>query len=186
VGYDRLLAIGDMSAWKNYIVTAEATVHYINDSAIPAPASHVENVFGVGIVVGWKGHTPDIFGQPSSIQPNVGHPFPAVGWYSDSGRIGPVLGLYQNTPTHPESVMTYLPGTGLALNFETKYIFKMQVTTNANRQTNHYSLKVWPAASAEPALWTVQADGDLSQGSVLLAAHRTDVSFGKITVTGLP
>jgi len=186
VGYDRLLDIGDMSAWKNYVVTAEVTVHYINDSNIPAPPSHTDNVFGVGFVVGWKGHTKDVFGRPSSEQPGVGHPFPAVGWYSNSGGIGPYLSLYQNTPSHHESVMAYLPSNGLALKFETKYVFKMQVKANPDNRSSHFSFKAWPASSPEPSQWSVQADGDLSQGSVLLGAHRTDVSFGKITVAPVP
>jgi hypothetical protein len=186
IGYDRLLDIGDMSAWKNYVVTAEVTVHYINDSNIPAPPSHTDNVFGVGFVVGWKGHTKDVFGHPSSEQPGVGHPFPAVGWYSNSGGIGPYLSLYQNTPSHHESVMAYLPSNGLALKFETKYIFKMQVKANSDNRSSHFSFKAWPASSPEPSQWSVQADGDLSQGSVLLGAHRTDVSFGKVTVTPAP
>jgi uncharacterized repeat protein (TIGR01451 family) len=186
IGYDRLLDIGDMSAWKNYVVTAEVTVHYINDSNIPAPPSHTDNVFGVGFVVGWKGHTKDIFGRPSSEQPGVGHPFPAVGWYSNSGGIGPYLSLYQNTPSHHESVMAYLPSDGLALKFETKYIFKMQVKANPDNRSSHFSFKAWPASSLEPSQWSVQADGDLSQGSVLLGAHRADVSFGKVTVTPAP
>jgi hypothetical protein len=186
IGYDRLLAFGDMSSWKNYVVTAETTVHYINDPNIPAPASHVENVFGVGILVGWRGHTHDIFGVPSPEQPGVGHPFPAVGWWSNSGGIGPYLSLYENTSSHHESVMSFQPSSGLALQFETKYIFKMQVQEIPGTASSHYSFKAWPASEPEPPLWNVESDGDLSQGSVILGAHRTDVSFGHVTVTPLP
>jgi hypothetical protein len=45
--------------------------------------------------------------------------------------------------------------------------------------------KAWPASGAEPAAWDVQGDGELSKGSLVLAAHRADVSFGTVTVTGL-
>lgn len=185
IGYDRLLDIGDMSRWKDYLVTAEVTVHYITDSKISPPAGE-DNGFGVGIVVGWKGHTKDVFGRPSSEQPGVGHPFPAVGWYSNTSNLGPYLNLYQNTPSHQERVMAYLPSDGLALKFETKYIFKMQVKANPDNRSSHFSFKAWPASSPEPSQWSVQADGDLSQGSVVLGAHRTDVSFGKVTVTPAP
>jgi uncharacterized repeat protein (TIGR01451 family) len=182
VGYDRLLNLGDMSAWRNYVVTAEMTIHYINDSRIPAPPSHIENVFGVGILVGWTGHTHEGYPQ----QPGYGHPFPGIGWWSNSGGIGPWLSLYQNTARHPESVMAYQRSNGLPLQFETKYIFKMQVRQNGSNNSSHYSFKVWPAGSAEPSAWNVEADGELSNGSVILGAHRTDVSIGKVTVNGIP
>jgi uncharacterized repeat protein (TIGR01451 family) len=186
IGYDRLLNLGDRAAWRNYVVTAEMTIHYINDSDIPAPQSHTDNVFGVGILVGWTGHTRDVFGRPSAEQPSVGHPFPGLGWWSNSGDIGPWLSLYQNTPSHQESVMSYERSNGLPLRFETKYIFKMQVRQNGSANSSHYSLKVWPSGTAEPATWNVEADGDLSNGSVVLGAHRTDVSIGKVTVNTIP
>jgi uncharacterized repeat protein (TIGR01451 family) len=186
IGYDRLLNLGDMSSWRNYVVTAEMTIHYINDSSIPAPPSHIENVFGVGILVGWTGHTHDVFGNASPEQPGYGHPFPGIGWWSDSGGIGPWLSLYQNTASHPESVMAYQWSDGFPLQFETKYIFKMQVRQNGSGNSSHYSFKAWPAGTAEPPAWNVEGDGDLANGSVILGAHRTDVSIGKVTVNAIP
>jgi hypothetical protein len=67
-----------------------------------------------------------------------------------------------------------------------KYVFKFAVQRNPNNTSSHFSLKVWPAGTIEPASWNLQADGDASTGSVMLAAFRTDVSFGKITVVALP
>jgi len=82
--------------------------------------------------------------------------------------------------------MAYQRSNGLPLQFETKYIFKMQVRQNGSNDSSHYSFKVWPAGTAEPPTWNVEADGDLSNGSVILGAHRTDVSIGKVTVNGIP
>ncbi len=186
VGYDRLLTIGDTSTWNDYVVTAEVTLHYISDPNIGPPANHIDSDFGVGIIMGWHGHTPDIFGVPENVQPNLGHPFPAVAWYSSVDGYGSVLQLYQNTASHPEQVMAYQPSSGLALQFETKYIFKAQVTLNTGGTSSHFAFKVWPSGTLEPSAWNVQSDGDVSQGSIVLAAHRSDVTFGQISVSPLP
>ena len=184
VGYDRLLTLGDMSAWKNYQVTAEVTLHYIWDPNFAGPPGH-DSDFGVGIVMGWKGHTTDVFGQPDSAQPGFGHPFPGLGWYTSAGGYGNVLQLYENTSDHRETVMTY-DTSGFQLQFETKYIFKVAVHQNAGQSTSHFSFKVWASGTAEPSAWTLESDGQLSQGSIVLAAHRSDVTFGQITATALP
>jgi regulation of enolase protein 1 (concanavalin A-like superfamily) len=186
VGYDRLLTIGNSSTWKDYVATAEVTLHYISDFNLTPPANHNDSDFGVGILVGWHGHTSDIFGVPQNVQPNIGHPFPAVGWYSSAGGHGGVLQLYQNTATHIEQVMAFQPSSGLALQFETKYIFKIQVTLNSGGTSSHYSFKVWPSGTTEPSTWNVQSDGDVSQGSIVLVAHRSDVTFGQVSVSQLP
>ena len=186
VGYDRLLTIGDTSTWQDYVATAEVTLHYINDPGINPPANHGDSDFGVGIIMGWHGHTSDVFGVPQNVQPNIGHPFPAVAWYSSAGGYGSVLQLYQNTASHTEQVMAYQPSSGLALQFETKYIFKVQVTLNSGGASSHFAFKVWPSGTAEPATWNVQSDGDVSQGSIVLVAHRSDVTFGQISVSPLP
>src|SRR5205823_4704851 len=52
-GYDRILDIGQRNTWQQYVVTAETTLNRIN------PAG-----FGVGIVVGWQGHTTIQYGVP--------------------------------------------------------------------------------------------------------------------------
>lgn len=187
VGYDRLLTLGDMSTWQNYVVSAEFTLHFISDANIPAPANHGDADCGIGILVGWKGHTntppPHWPANGPAAQPNFGHPFPAVGWYSSAGGKGLVLQLYENTPTHPEKEVVYQPSAKPPLQFETKYVFKMQVQRHSGQSSSHFSFKVWPAASAEPSNWTLQFDGDLSQGSVVLAAHRSDISIGAVNVS---
>jgi uncharacterized repeat protein (TIGR01451 family) len=188
VGYDRLLALGNMASWQNYVVSAAFTLHYVNDFNIPAPASHGDSDCGVGILVGWRGHTntpPPNWPAGPVAQPNFGHPFPAVGWYSSAGGKGLVLQMYQNTPTHPEQQVVYQASARPPLQFETKYIFKMQVQRRGAQNRSHYSFKVWPASSPEPSGWTLQFDGDLAQGSVVLAAHRADVSIGAVNVIPL-
>lgn len=59
-GYDRLLAIGDMS-WKDYEVTVPITVHSLN-------TNDLSNSAGVGLIARWRGHF------------QVGSEQPAAGW----------------------------------------------------------------------------------------------------------
>jgi hypothetical protein len=170
IGYDRLIAIGDRTTWRNYTVTAEVTLN----SGYPFG-------YAVGIIVGWQGHTTVQYGQILPDQPRTGHPFPGLFQYSSDG--GPAnLNIYENTPTNPEHVMVK-DTSGKTLQLGTKYIFKGQVAANASRGS-HYSFKVWAASSPEPANWDLQTDGELSQGSIVLAAHMANVNFGRVTITG--
>jgi hypothetical protein len=91
--------------------------------------------------------------------------------------------MYENTPTHPEREVVYQPSAKPPLLFETKYVFKMQVQRHTGKNSSRYSFKAWPASTTEPTNWTLQFDGDLGQGSVVLAAHRSDVSIGAVNVS---
>ena len=64
------------------------------------------------------------------------------------------------------------------------YTFKFQVTDNAIGGS-HFRFKVRKTGTTEPGTWLVQADGELSRGSIVLGAHRAEVSFGVVTVTPL-
>ncbi len=55
------------------------------------------------------------------------------------------------------------------------------VTDNAVGGSD-FRFKIWKTGTAEPSAWLVQANGDLSRGSIVLAAHRADVNFGNVTV----
>jgi hypothetical protein len=171
-GYDRLITFGDMKSWMDYEVTGEVTAHAFDC-----------HDYGVGIVVGWQGHTSSDNGVMKPDQPRTGHSFPGLGWISTLGsNLAPhaQFNIYANTAATPEAALAadtsgrlMLPGV--------KYIFKFQNKANI-AGGSHYSLKVWPAAEPEPEKWDLEADGQKAQGSVVLGAHQVDVSFGKITV----
>jgi hypothetical protein len=185
-GYDRLLTLGEMS-WRNYVVTADLTFHYVRDYHVSPPSGRDRNT-GSGILVGWKGHTstpqpPGYTGPPA--QPTFGHYFPAIGWYTSEGGNGLVLEIYRNTVAHPEKMVVFQPSAQPALRFETKYTFKMQVQQHGTSSASRYYFKVWPSSTAEPANWTLQFDGELSEGSIVLGFHRSDVSIGAVTVNPL-
>jgi hypothetical protein len=173
IGYDRLLTLGDMTAWHNYDVSAEITIHSLGSPD-----------YGVGIVVGWKGHSTLQYGVPLPDQPRTGHPFPGLGWYNYDPTKGPApqICIWENTATNIETVMVSSVRT-LAL--ETKYNFRFRVQA-AGTTSSTFSLKVWPSGTIEPAAFDLTATGDLSQGSVVLGSHRADVTFGNLSVTALP
>jgi regulation of enolase protein 1 (concanavalin A-like superfamily) len=175
-GYDRLITLGDISAWTDYEVTAEVTVNAFDC-----------HDYGVGIVVGWQGHTTADNGVIKPDQPRTGHPFPGLGWFATLGsNLAPnaQFNIYANTSATPETALAK-DTTGRKMTVGAKYMFKFRTVQNT-LGGSHYSLKVWLASSPEPTNWDLQADGVKTQGSIVLGAHRVDVSFGKINVIQLP
>jgi hypothetical protein len=176
VGYDRLIAIGEMNTWTNYEVTAEVTVNTVDCMD-----------FGIGIVTGWRGHSTVQFGQALPDQPRTGHVFTGLGWWT-SEVPGVPRGssaneeIYNNTVLHPETILT---AKTRFLTRGTKYIYKFRVDPNGP-SNSLYSLKIWPASMPEPLLWDMQAVGELNAGSILLATHKGDVSFGRVSIVPVP
>lgn len=166
--YDRLVAVGDTS-WLDYEVSVPITIHQffgVDDGKDP----------GVGILVRWNGHGDD------SEQPHYAHPFGGLGWfrypYSTAGR----LAIRGN-----ENYLIDEDDSGRQLELEVPYIFKIRVETRADGRS-YYSFKVWEAGHDEPATWDLSGYGENAyayegHGSLLLVAHRTDASFGDVTVT---
>jgi regulation of enolase protein 1 (concanavalin A-like superfamily) len=175
VGDDRLIDIGDVT-WTDYQVTVQMTINALECTA-----------FGPGVVIGWKGHTTDPT-QPQPDQPRTGHPFFGLGWYATTGNETPAqakLNIYANSPSFPETPLVQ-DTSGWKPVLGQQYTIKFAVQRNPNGTSSHFSLKIWPSNTAEPANWNLQADGDASSGSVLLAAYDADVSFGNVSIVPLP
>lgn len=159
-GYDRLVAIGDRD-WTNYEVVVPVTLHKTSNGA------------GIGILVRWNGHTNN---PVATANPKSGWlPLGAIGWYY-KGR----LELYGNGArilgTRRRTLQKGIP-----------YIFKMQVQTLPGGSPI-YRFKVWRQGRAEPRGWDIERRGrrsDPKHGSMLLVAHKADVSFGPVIVTPL-
>lgn len=174
LGYDRAVAIGDLS-WTNYEITAEVIVHGIDTTGFRWPSLHP----GFGITLRWQGHT-----AWDDAQPRWGYtPIGASSWYSwrSKGDLRRTrLSLGGEGPTQIAPAFE-------TLQFETPYYFKMRVQEAAGGGSAYY-LKVWQAAAAEPADWLLTySEGieDLAAGSVLLVAHHVDVSFGDLRIVPL-
>jgi len=174
IGYDRLIAMGDMS-WKDYQVVVPVTVHRLN----PAGWKHPSGGPAVGVLMYWSGHTdyPRAGWQPKSGWLPLG----AIGWYrwvNDSGAEQlQFLGSRNETLAKDTS--------GKKLEFDKTYLFKISVQS-VGRDQPIYKLKVWPEKDTEPENWDLIAEGypdDPESGSMLLLAHEADVTFGDVEIT---
>jgi uncharacterized repeat protein (TIGR02543 family) len=161
--YDRLIAIGDMQ-WMDYEVTVPITIHQFFDIDP-----------GVGILVRWNGHDEDEY------QPHIWPPFGGLGWfrypYEAFGRVS-IMGNGMADIARDYS--------GRQLETGVPYIFKMRVETELTGKSL-YSLKIWEAADPEPPSWDLTGygndiDPDEAHGSMMLVAHRTDASFGDVSI----
>ena len=168
-GYDRLVAIGDVT-WTGYEVTVPITIHSIDSVS----GNYSRDGSGLGFVMRWNGHTDNPW---PGWQPKTGYlPIGADGWY-DAKPSNPMLKLEGNGYS--------LSSTPRALNFEVTYDFKMRVETISG-QGSFYKFKVWQFGQPEPTGWDLTgqvAPADPASGSLLLAAHNVDASFGNVTVT---
>jgi regulation of enolase protein 1 (concanavalin A-like superfamily) len=165
-GYDRLIVIGDRNAWQQFVASVEVTINALDGHG-----------FALGILAGWQGHMAVPYGPTAIEQPN---PYPAFGGYSKAYPNPPSLRIQSNSVTNPENLMAE-DNSGRTLAVGVKYIFKLQTQRNG-LGGSHYKLKVWPAAAVEPSAWDLEADGDLSRGSIGLVSQRADVSFGPFTI----
>jgi len=169
--YDRLVAIGDVS-WLDYEVTVPITIHNFFDSFEKADP-------GVGILVRWNGHGED------GLQPHYDHPFGGLGWF----RKPPEHDYYRLSIMGNGGSDIAMDDGSRQLVVEVPYIFKIRVETLPGG--SFYSFKVWEASEPEPSGWDLSGYGngigpDEAHGSVLLVAHRTDASFGDVTITPGP
>ena len=175
-GYDRLIAVGDIT-WEDYEIVVPITVHALN----PNGWRHPSGGPAVGLLVYWSGHTdyPRAGWQPKSGWLPLG----AIGWYrwvNDSGAEQfQFLGNRNETLAKDTS--------GKKLGFNETYLFRMSVKSSGREQPI-YKLKVWPEKDLEPENWDLVAEGypdDPKSGSVLLLAHEADVTFGNIEINSI-
>lgn len=180
LGYDRVLAIGDMS-WTEYEVTVPVTIHGIDPNSYKVKGSPGA---GFGINLHWLGHTDEPAKCNWPAQPHCGwEPTGASNWYSFRQNGIDTLRILAGPP---ESEITI---TNRKLAFGHTYIFKARVVDNPNGSI--YALKVWEQdVEQEPAEWSIQhttqngydGQSNLEHGSFLLVLHRVDATFGNVSV----
>jgi|GEM_PF-1882436 len=153
-GYDRLIAMGDITS-TNYEVLVPVTIHNMPSDG------------GVGVLLRWKGHTDTPVVCP---QPKCGYlPLGAISWFRSSR-----LEFYQGNNVN------FTPS------IDVTYMLRTSVETDAATGNTLYRLKVWEQGTAEPVAWNLeQTNGtsDEQEGSLMLIAHKADVTFGNVTVT---
>ncbi len=174
IGYDRLIAIGNMT-WKDYEITVPITLN----EALDPNAPHSGPNFGVALR--WQGH----YDSSSSQQPrDFWYPLGALGVYIWA----PEINAFRLRIIGNGMYLIADDNSGKQLGVGVPYMFKMRAKT-INATTTLYSLKVWEQNTDEPSAWTISGYGgygELKQGSALLNTHYSNVSYGNVTVRSGP
>ena len=177
MGYDRILAIGDMG-WTDYEITVPVTVHAIDPASFSSPTSVGP---GLGLVMRWRGHS-DWGGQLGGPwQPVIGWRPQGATWWNEyfingSGRLslGGENGLHLLDPTYKQ------------LSFDVTYMTRTRVQSlPSGNGGGRYRFKIWESGTPEPISWLLEGQedaDDLSSGSLLLVAHEVDATFGNVTI----
>ena len=167
IGYDRLVAIGDLS-WTNY----EALVEFTLNAPVDGSGAPI-----IGLLMRWTGHH-DWDGQ----QPRIGwHPMGALLAYAWLGD--PYTGLMawtSNGSTTQGSGTTPEPGVGVP------HLMKMRGEELPNGDIM-YSVKMWPSAEVEPSAWGHSYTSSTSppSGSLMVVAHYADITIGEVSVVAV-
>ena len=174
-GYDRLVAIGDVS-WTDYEVTVPVTVKSLNSAEWGPPS----NGAGVGFIVHWQGH----YDTGSGAQPLEGwRRFGALAWHRWAPNGSTVFEMRGNGGGSGDIIASRADQT---IQLNTPYIFKMSVqAAGIAGSPSTYRFKFWPVGEPEPVAWYMTASGNAGEppsGSILLVAHQAMVSFGNVTV----
>ena len=161
-GYDRSIAIGDLTWASDYEVTVPITLH--------------SGFSAIGFAVGWQGHE----GVRS---PKIEWPLQALAWIR-----GPITNpkleiiTYGGLPTGTwEHLETPDPQHSISISKEVTYMLKSSSSPLGNGKSR-FSVKFWPKNEAEPTTWNINADIPSRDGSVLLLAYNADVTFGNVFV----
>ena len=172
IGYDRLLAIGDLT-WAGYEATVEMTIHAQPDPDL-APV--------LGLAMRWTGHFGGSFEDPD----DGSLPQPRVVWWPLGGLLGYTWfqgrheGLIAFTSDGDAIFGDVTPPPTL----DVTYVYKVREEPLPGGEVL-FSLKMWPVGQAEPGVWQHTYTSDLSPetGSLLVVAHHVDVTVGDVTVT---
>ena len=120
---------------------------------------------GVGLLTGWTGHS-------GTYQPRTGHPYGALGWY----RVNRLELVNTNAVAVGTKIKPLTPGVDYT------FVLRAEPLGDGN---STYSFKVFQTGTPEPAEWDLTGVLPSRAGSVLLAAHHTDASFGTVTTSPL-
>jgi hypothetical protein len=182
IGYDRIFLIGNRN-WKDYEVTAQATIHAL--SHWNGPQSWV--VRHVGFCMRWTGHSRE--DNLSDDQPKWGlHPRGGVLFLTiRDGLFPPVRQFY---PGDSEKFQTFSPfPIELGRPFWMKGRCETLPDDASGVGVTRYSFKLWNHVESEPANWDFQvvqtSRTALRQGGVALVTHEMDVTIGDLTITSI-
>jgi regulation of enolase protein 1 (concanavalin A-like superfamily) len=153
-GYDRLLVAGDKTWSTNMEVEVPITVHSATSSS------------GIGFALGWQGHT-------GSASPRLDWPLQAIGWVRNPHN-NPYLEIY----TYPGSQQA---SQNVSMSLNTKYRLKIR-SESINANDSRFKVKFWEDGTQEPSSYNLTADIPTRNGSILMITHRSDVTWGNMTI----
>ena len=162
-GYDRTIAVGDETWLSDYEVTVPITTH--SDFA------------GMGVAIGWQGHTDDE--APHS--PRIEWPLQALAWVR-GGLSNSSLEIVTYGGLSGWEVIQAAQPVITAANVT--YILKTR-SEYLGSGTSRVYVKFWPQSDAEPTGWNISADVPTRDGSVLLVAYDANVTFGNVEIIPL-
>ncbi|MCB0045949.1 MAG: hypothetical protein KDD92_10990 [Caldilineaceae bacterium] len=178
LGYDRLVAIGDIS-WTEYEFVVPVTIRSLDtEDGFKSPS----NGPGVGVIALWQGH----FRWDEDEQlVNGWQDLGTLSWFHFSRSANVISSQLQMLGRGGGE----LASKNMAAAFDTQYMMKLRVEEGVSGCTNHYyRYKVWLAGQTEPSNWDLQScgqNGEPANGSFLLVAHHAEVEFGTVLVTPL-
>ena len=176
-GFDRLLALGQFD-WRSYEVSVPVTLHWF-DSA--------KGTAGIGVILGWQGHT-----NYAGLQPRQGHPYGGICGFGRSSPEPalPRLELIRNEGDVEDTIMA-AENPPRAITLGVQYTMRFRRTDLGNG-SSRYSCKLWRSSTAEPGGWDLTTDlpdqlgtNSKFRGSALLMSHNTDVTFGDAQIVPL-
>jgi hypothetical protein len=163
-GYDRLVAIGDLT-WTNYEATVEITLNAPLDVNTTYPPY-------IGLAMRWTGH----FDWDGSQPRNGWYPLGCLMGYVHRPSVSRMAGYASDGSTfggdsRPE------PDVGVP------YVYKMRGERLPGGDIE-YSMKMWPSGQPEPATWAIthiEAQPPAS-GSLLVVVHEADITLGDVAI----
>jgi hypothetical protein len=155
VGYDRLVAIGQDTWESNFEVYATMIIH-----------SGPPNSEG-GVVLGWQGHE-------GTANPRVEWPLQALTWLGTDMRAP-----HMRFTAYPGTVWEEIPRPDIGLNIP--YVLHVR-SEYLNETTARVAMNVWEEGTPEPEGWQMVSDLPARNGSVLLVAYKSDLTFQTVEI----
>ncbi len=170
-GYNRTIAIGDENWMSNYEVSVPVTIHSASTDG-----------GAILLTLGWNGHA-------GPISPRLGYPMEAAAKLVFSSlfqesRLNLVTYCCGDTDTIVGGDVLQAGATVITA-AQLPYVLKVR-SEALGGGLSKVSAKFWPQGEIEPSQWAITADVPSRKGSVALAAHQSDVTFGTVTIMPVP
>jgi hypothetical protein len=181
IGYDRVLALGDM-AWQDYEVRVPVTMYGRAADCYAQPSFG----YAVGFVVRWCGHHDQGADAFCSGQPRYAW-YPAGALAVMRGRHGEPQSLCLNGYDGMKPLAAQSLAEEDEIPLGVPHVLSLSVASQRSGPS-HYVFRVWPEDGDEASAWTLEGDGqeeELTRGAVVIFSHHTACAFGPVEVRPL-